>query len=234
MARETKLKIMDTDMGVVCDVKMMNLSGRKPRSVGGVPIEVKSDGSPKMKYKDSQGNELFFTNTHEGVPVMTSGRAYADVNGVIQDPIPYLQLEDGTEVVAEPRPKSEVFEVTWLPKGTEDNYLIEKVYQLKPSKGDSKKDIIRKQNINANTASMKKLYDHMIDNKVVGKAVCNVSSTGKLDYVGFMRAIDLGSEWTIEIVIAKQEKLYAWQESKDFQAQQTTAIPNNGATVDAL
>jgi len=233
MARETKLKIVAQDIGVVCDAKIANLSGRKPRTVNGIAIDIKSDGSPQMKYKDAQGNELIFTNTFEGQPVETNGRGYKDLSGNLQDPIPYLVLEDGTEVVAESKPKSEVYEVQWHPAGTEDNYLLEKTYQVKPSRGDSKKDVIRKQTENANTASLKKLYDYMIANDVVGKAVCNISSTGKLDYIGFLRPIKLGAEWTLEIVITKQEKLYDWKCPVDYQPQQV-AVPKTTSTVDAL
>jgi len=239
MARATNLKIIATDAGVVCDVKMENLSGRKPRTVAGVPIEIKADGSPKLKYKDHAGNELSFTNMLNGQPVMTDGRGYVDEHGQLQDPIPYMVLEDGTELVAEPRPKTEVYEIKgWMPEGTENSYLIEKVYQIRPSQGTSKKDVIRNQTKHANTAAMKKLYDYMVEHGVVAKAVCNVSSTGKLDYVGFLKAVDLGTQWTMEMVIAKQEKEYAWMEEKNFQAQaqqqQQATIKNNINTVDAL
>ena len=46
MAGETKLKII-CDLGSA-DVKVENLSGKKPRTIKGIPIKIKADGSLQL------------------------------------------------------------------------------------------------------------------------------------------------------------------------------------------
>ena len=111
---------------------------------------------------------------------------------------------------------------------------MDSYYQVKPSQGKSKSDFTRKKTYHANTTALKKLWDHMWTNKIVGKSTLNITSSGYLPSVGYLRAVELdGKNWTFEIAIFKQPKAFQWTEEKDFKPEEVVET-RQGAVVDEL
>ena len=204
-----------------CDVKLENLSGKgEPRKVNGKEIVMKSDGSPKITYKNPSGDELAFCRVDQNGTVIAGSlsNGYANSKGELaQDKVPYYETIDGEHIEAVKNEKSEVFEVSKFEpmKAYLDRYIIDKFYQVKPSQGKSKKDYQRNVTIRANTVALKKLYDHMVKNNVVGRGTLNITSSGFLPTIAYIRPVSApnGSqdEWTLEIGVFKQQKRFTWK-----------------------
>ena len=203
-----------------CDVKYTNLSGKgEPRKVNGKYIQMK-DGRADVVRKNSKGELLKFFNEKDGNAVETNGRGYytADVNGI---PIAkadvinqFYQAEDGELIPCKIYQKTEVFEIKKFEpiSAYTDKYIIDNYYSLEPSKGKSKTDQARAMQVKVNTAGMRKLYDYMITNKVVGRAELNLTSGGNLNTIAYVRAVPLNDagDWTLEFGTFRQQKRYLW------------------------
>ena len=238
----------DKHLKIVCDIctfdsKTESLSGKaEPRKVNGKEIEMKTDGSPVIHRKNSKGNDLVFCKVKNGQPLLDAsgkkeelGNGYMDSNNQLAtDVVPYYKALNGDTIPATKNEKTEVFEITkWEPSTNfTDKYIVDKYYQVKPAQGKSKKDFQRLACINANTREMKKVWDYMTKEEVVGRGILNISSAGYLPTIAYLRPVSLGSHWTIEIGIFKQQKRYTWLEEKDFKPREvevtnaTQAIPS--------
>ena len=206
------------------DVKYVNLSGKgEPRKVNGKPILMK-DGRADVVRKNSKGVGLAFFNTKDGNAVMTNGRGYytfdEDALGMKTPKdradliCEFYQAEDGELIPCKKYQKTEVFEIKqFYPLDSyTDKYIIDNYYSLIPYQGKGKTDQSRATQIKVNTAGMKKLYDYMIQNKVVGRAELNLTSGSNLNTIAFVRAvpIDAQGNWTLEFGTFKQQKRYLW------------------------
>ena len=234
MGRQVGVKLI-SPVGQV-DVKLENLSGKaEPRKVNGKEIEMKADGSPKMMYKNSHGEILTFAREWNGQVVQGTTNCYVNDKGVphtAAETTPHYIALDGEHIPAQKFGKDDVFEIkNWCPESDyTDASVLDKFYQVSPSKGKSKTARTQTQELNANTASLKKLYDYMKQNGVIGKGKLNVSST-YLPTVAYIRAVDIGkSQWTVEIGLFKQKKQFTWLEEKEFKAKTVKGQPTAAAT----
>lgn len=204
------------------DIKVINLSGKSNRTVAGKEIEMKQDGSPKIVLKTQAGEETRFVRVKDGkiLEDLSNGQADSKDNLYAKgDLIPYYQTIDGEQLQASVNEKTEVFDIkSWEPvQNYLDKYQMDKYYGVKPSQGKSKSDFARKKTYQANTSALKKLWDHMNNRQVVGKAVFNITSSGYLPSVGYLRAVEQDNgKWTFEIAIFKQTKVFPWIEEKKF------------------
>ena len=221
MAR--KLKLI-TPIGQV-DIVIENLSGKaEPRKVNGKDIEMKPDGSPKIIYRNVNGDLLSFCRVLNGEPIKESlNNGYTNEQGELftnSEALPYFVSIDGEEIEAPKNEATEVFEIKWNEKDNfTDKYLLDKFYQVKPSSGDTKKEAGKKISIIANTIGLKKIWDYMIENNVIGKGQMNITSAGYLPSYAFLRPVKLnGSKWTFEIAVFKQQKQFSWVEELSFKA----------------
>jgi hypothetical protein len=229
MAGEKNVKIVSS-VGSF-DAKIETLSGKaEPRKVNGKEIVMKTDGSPKIINKNLKGEFLVFARYDKATnkPVVDAngqkldmGNCYVDPQGQIaQDIVPYYETIDGEFIPATKNDKTEVFEIVkWEPiTNFTDKYIVDNYYQVKPSQGKSKKDFQRLACVNANTREMKKVWDYMAKNKVVGRGILNITSAGYLPTIAYLRPVSLdNNKWTLEIGMFKQSKVFTWVEELDFQ-----------------
>jgi hypothetical protein len=195
---------------------------------------MKTDGSPKVTFKNTRGEELKFSRYDKatGTPIKDSngtaiemGNCYVDPTGnIVPTPeiVPYYTTESGKFIQAVKNHKTEVFEITkWEPiKNYLDKYIIDAYYVIKPSQGKSKADVQRKLNIKVNVKGMKKLYDHMINKGIVGRGVLNVTSSGYLPSIAYVRPVrepnDSKDTWALEIGVFKQQKRFTYTLPNDI------------------
>ena len=218
------------NMKVMCDVatfdvKVANLQGKgEPRKVNGKVIKMKTDGSPELTRRNSQGDALGFFNTWQGYAVQTNGRGYYTFD---ENPdgtktpkakadmeVSFYETEDGEFIQGTKNHKTEVFEVVkWEPvKNFTDKYIIAGYYGLIPSQGKSKNDHQRGLNIKANERGMKNLCDYMLQHGVVGRGTLNITSAGFLPTIAYIRPVqidDMGA-WALEVGTFKQQKRFPW------------------------
>lgn len=226
MSKDTGLKVVSS-IGSF-DAKIENLSGKaEPRKINGKEIEMKPDGTPKVYYKNTKGDDLSFCRVRNGQPLVDSNGAseklsngYVDPSGsLVHDVLPYFKTYDGDLIPAVKNEKTDVFEVKkWEPiSNFTDKYIVDKYYQVKPGQGKSKKDYQKLACVNANTRGMKDLFDYMTKNQVVGRGVLNITSAGYLPTIAYLRAVQVGNtHWTLEIGVFKQQKRFTWVEEIDF------------------
>ena len=220
--------------------KVENLSGKaEPRKVNGKVLDMKPDGSPKIVYKNAKGEDLRFCRVKDGKPLVTAtgenetlSNGYVDPQGnLAQDKQAYYITIDGETLPATKNEKSDVFEIVKFEplKNFTDKYIIDAYYQIKPTQGKSKSDHQRALTIKANTSGMKKLYDYMAKEQVVGRGVMNITSSGYLPTIAYIRPVDVDGNgaWTLEVGVFKQQKRFTWigsQEVEDIALEQAEQV----------
>ena len=76
---------------------------------------------------------------------------------------------------------------------------------------------------------MKKLYDYMAKEQVVGRGVMNITSSGYLPTIAYIRPVDVDGNgaWTLEVGVFKQQKRFTWigsQEVEDIALEQAEQV----------
>ena len=217
------IKIRAND--VIIEAKLENLCGKaEPRAITykGEPkaLAMKPDGSPVIVRKDSKGNDVSFArlDKHTGKIVRECANVYIDSEGVVcEEPEHFYETVDGECIPAVKNIASGELNITsFMPESDFINdYLIDKYYQVIPYQGKSKVDKVKEVARASNVTAMKRLWDYLASERVVGKGQLTLSSAGWLPSVAFIRAIKK-EYWTLEIGIAKQKKQFTWTEEHDF------------------
>lgn len=224
------------------DCKYTNLQGKgEQRKVNGLPILMKPDGGAEVVRKNTKGELLkYFNKDKDGKPIVSSGRGYCtyeNVNGVDvpkdivdkNDIVSYYQGEDKdkegnpiiTLIPCKKYTKTSVYEIkSFEPLNNyTDKYILDSQYGIAPYEGKSAKgetDHARQlritANVRVNTAGMKKLYDYLLDNKVVGRAELNLTSGATLNTLAYIRPVPLDKQgnWVLEFGTFKQPKRFPW------------------------
>jgi len=113
MAKQISVKII-SPVGQV-DIKLENLSGKaEPRKVNGKEIEMKADGSPKIVYKNGQGDSLAFARKWQDKVIRECSNVYVDDKDRMHttaELVPYYMALDGEQIPAQKFGKSDVFEI---------------------------------------------------------------------------------------------------------------------------
>lgn len=222
MAGEKNIKVISKVAAF--DAKYVNLSGKgEPRKINGEEIEMKSDGTPELVRQNSKGEPLAFFNTLNGQPVQTTGRGYFtydESTGVkiaknIADVVcKYYKTLTGKLIPVVEQGKTEVFEIQKFEplSAYTDKYIIDTYLNVMPSQGKSKADHQRALTMKANVSGMKKLYDYLLKNEVVGRGILNQTSGGSLPTIAFIRAVPVTKQgdWALEFGLFKQQKRYVW------------------------
>jgi hypothetical protein len=89
-----------------------------------------------------------------------------------------------------------------------DSYVISKYYEVFPSDNGMKKDIDRQVAVRSNLSSMRKLWEYLKTNKKVARGEFCPSSRGFVASDGYIRAVEFGNKWGLEIGIFKEEKVF--------------------------
>jgi hypothetical protein len=232
---DKKLKIAWEDG--TFDVKIENLSGKgNGRTVGGKPIKMKRDGAPVI-VRQANGKKVEFCRVDEDGNVHKKlSNAYTDGTDVFTEAETekFYETEDEQLIPAVKNEKTEVFEITkYEPvENYLDKYQMDSYHQVKPSPGSSKSKFAKTKAINANTLGMKKLWDKLNKEGVVGRAALNLTSNGYLPGVAYIRAVkvDGGSKWTLEIAIFKQPKEFTWTEDAKWKPDEVTMPKSSGTS----
>lgn len=209
-----------------CSVKLDLIKG-EPRKVNGQTILMKPEGAPTLKYKTTAGQLARYVEIDNATQnLLSSGRSsvYVDEDGNQHDKKnleAFYVTEEDALIPAMINEKTEIFEIKkWEPAiNYLDRYQMDKYYQVRPSSGTSKKDYVKQREVEFNTEQMKKLWDYMFSESVVGRGTLNVTSSGYLPSVGYLRAVDpddTGKSWTFEMAVFKQSKPFSWKELRTW------------------
>lgn len=215
------------------DVKVDLIHG-EPRKLNGKEIVMKSDGSPKLKYRDQQGNDLMWLEVDKVSGSVIKGKSvgYGGADGIIlpkEQVVTLYELEDGTFVEAVKNEKTDVFEITkWEPlENYMDKYQMDSYHQVRPDCGDSVKDHSKKLNVEVNTVELFKLWKKMNADNIVGRGEWP-SASGYLKKYAYLRAVKVGTDaWSFEIAVFKETKPVTWSEKLDWKP----AMLNQGGAV---
>ena len=88
------------------------------------------------------------------------------------------------------------------------SYVIGSYYELSPHDNDMKKDNDKAIAISINSQGMRKLWEYLNANQVVARGEFCVASKGFLASDGYIRAINFGDKWGLEIGVFKEEKIF--------------------------
>lgn len=194
MARAMKLQIVNAANGINCNVRYENMKGRTEK--------------PEITAKTTDGRIVKEKNVVNG-QVIAYNKAWVteDDGQVYQGEVKFFCGEDEVAKVE----MTEVFDIERFEPLTNytDKFVIEKFYELYPADNDKTKDIDRDIAVKTNLAQMRKLWDYLTANQVVGRGVFNVSSRGFVESNGYVRGISVdGNKWGLEIGVFKEMKIF--------------------------
>lgn len=93
-------------------------------------------------------------------------------------------------------------------KNYTDTYVIGSYYEMFPHNNDMKKDFDKEVARITNLSGMKKLWDHLNHNQVVARGEFCPSSKGFVASDGYLRAVEFGNKWGLELGVFKEEKIF--------------------------
>lgn len=212
-----KLQVNDNKNGFNCNVRYENMAKAE---------------KPAVIAKTSAGKEVHERTVYQG-QVLGPGstqRQWVDDQGQAYSKSE-LTFWFGDEPVLEIA-QTKVFDIQgYQPlKNYTDNYVIDRYYELYPSDNDMKKDFDKNRAINGNTCQMRKLWEYLKANGVVARGEFNISSKGFMSGDGYIRAIEFGNKWGLEIGVFNQEKIF--EHLQEGIPQETPVINNlNGGGI---
>ncbi len=193
-----KLTILDHNLGINANVKYD-------------PLNMKGKDRQKIAFKAPSGERVTFTTVDVTRKPVQTFKAYLDEKGTEYSKMQLTAIDDATGDPLAEFESTTVFDIIkYEPEESyTDRYIVDKYYELAASDEGKKKDIDRKIACDLNRAQMKKLYDHLKQNHVVGKAEF-VATTGHYRAgAGYIRAIEFdGGKWTLELGAFKEEKVF--------------------------
>ena len=188
-----KLSITDRQQGFNANVRYENLSKAE---------------KPEIVAKTSAGVVVHERTTYNG-QVLTPGstqRQWVDDQGGVYAKAD-LTFTCGDQVVSEVA-QTKVFEIVGYQPliNYTDNYIIDKYYEVFADDNGMKKDIDKQRAIASNLSQLRKLWEYLDKNQVVGRGEFCTASRGFLASDGYIRAIKIGPHWALEIGVFKETK----------------------------
>lgn len=189
------LTLSDSNLGVTCNVKYEKLDKLK---------------KPEVIAKAPNGKQVKERTVHQG-QVLGPGstqRNWVDDDGNIYAKSELTFWHDGEQVSENTQTK--IFQVDGyqdLPNYT-DSYIIDKYYEVFPSDNGMKKDIDRQVAVRTNLSGMRKLWEHLKNNNQVARGEFSTSSRGFITGDAYIRAVEFGNKWGLEIGVFKEEKIF--------------------------
>jgi len=165
---------------------------------------------PEVEAKAPNGKIVKERSVFNGTvlaPGMTQ-RKWVDDDGNTYQKQDLKFLYEGEEV--EENSQTKVFNIEGFQplENYTDSYVISKYYELFPSTNDMKKDFDREKARIVNLQGMKKLAEHLHQNKVVARGEFCSSSRGFVASDAYIRAVRFGNKWGLEIGVFKEEKVF--------------------------
>lgn len=204
-----KLTVVEDKLGLNFNVKWENLAKQK---------------KPEVEAKAPNGTIVKERTTYQGqvLPPGSTNRQWCDDTGTIyakQD----LQFFYNGEPVAE-KEMTKIFKIQGYQdeKNYTDNYVISAYYELSPDINGMKKDFDKEVARITNLSQMRKLWEHLKNNKQVARAEFCTSSKGFQFTDGYIRAVEFGHLWGLEIGVFSQEKVFS-----HLQEEKIPAIPTH-------
>lgn len=191
-----KLQIVDEKLGINFNVRCENLSKLK---------------KPEIEAKAPNGKTVKERTTYQG-QVLGPGstqRQWVDEDGNVYAKSELTFYFNGEEV--QENQQTKVFGIKdYEPlKKYTDDYVMAAYYELSPDDNGHKKDIDKQVAVQANTFQMRKLWEYLNDNDLVGRAEFCISSRGFIVSDGYVRAVHFnGTKWGIEVGVFKEEKIF--------------------------
>lgn len=190
-----KLKVVEDKLGLNFDVRYENLSKlERPE------VEAKApDGSVCKERTVYQGTVL--------VPGSTQ-RQWMDDKGNVYAKSQLKFYYEGQEVTENTQTK--VFTISGYQalKNYTDTYVISAYYEMFPHNNDMKKDHDKETARVTNLVGMKKLWDHLRANQLVARGEFCASSKGFVSSDGYLRAVEFGNKWGLELGVFREEKKF--------------------------
>ena len=165
---------------------------------------------PEVEAKAPDGTLVKERTTYQG-QVLGPGatnRQWVDDKGNIYQKSQLKFYFNGEEV--QENTQTKVFQIVgYQPiKNYTDSYVISKYYELYPHDNDMKKDFDRETARITNLSAMKKLWDYLHDNNLVGRGEFSASSKGFTVGDAYLRAIEIDQKWGIELGIFVESKVF--------------------------
>lgn len=181
---------------------------------------------PKVVAKAPDGSEVRESTVYNGqvLPPGSTQRKWCDSNGnqfAKQELKFFYEEEEVSEIDA-----TSVFNIDgYQPLSNyTDVYVIGKFYELYPSTNDMKKDFDKEKARIVNLTGMKKLFDKLLSEKVVARGEFNASSKGFVAGDAYIRAVQFGNKWGLELGVFKEEKIF------EHLQEEVPVIPTQSAT----
>lgn len=208
-----KLQIVEDKQGLNFQVKYENLSKHeRPEVEARAP-----NGTPVKERSVYQGQVLGAGSTT---------RQWVDDSGAVYQKSQLKFFFDGQEV--QENTQTKVFTIIgYQPiKNYTDQYVIASYYEMYPHNNDMKKDFDKETARITNLSGMKKLWDYLKANQVCARGEFCPSSKGFVASDGYLRAIEFGNKWGLELGVFKEEKVFEHlQENVPINAPTQTTNP---------
>jgi len=190
-----KLQIVEKTSGINCNVRYENLSKRE---------------KPEIVAKTSNGTIVKERTVYQGtvLPPGSTQRQWIDDQGTqySKTELTFWCGEDQVDEVSQTK-VLEIVKFEPLESYT-DRYVMDKFYEIFPDNNGMKKDIDRDIAIATNLSQMRKLWEHLKMGNVVARGEFNVASRGFVAGDGYIRAVEFGNKWALEIGVFKEEKIF--------------------------
>jgi hypothetical protein len=190
------IQIVDGSQGVSFNGKYEKLDKAKPPSV-----EAKAPNGKVVKERTTYQGQVLGPGSTQRQWVDDDGNAFSKAELTF-----WYDGEQVSEIA-----QTKVFQVEGYQdeKNYTDSYVISKFYEVYPSDNGMKKDIDRQVAVRSNLASMRKLWEYLKENKKVARGEFCPSSRGFVASDGYIRAVEFGNKWGLEIGIFKEEKIFS-------------------------
>lgn len=190
-----KLQIVEDKQGLNFNVKYENLSKFE---------------RPEVEAKAPDGSIVKERTTYQG-QVLGQGatqRQWVDDNGIVYQKAQLKFYYNGQEV--QENTQTKVFTITGYQalKNYTDTYVIASYYEIFPHNNDMKKDFDKETARITNLVGMKKLWEHLKTTNQVARGEFCASSKGFVASDGYIRAIEFGNKWGLELGVFKEEKVF--------------------------
>lgn len=165
---------------------------------------------PEVEAKAPDGSLVKEKSTYQG-QILGQGatqRQWVDDKGNIYAKGQLKFFYQGQEVTENTQTK--VFTIVgYQPiKNYTDTYVISAYYELFPHNNDMKKDFDKETARVTNLVGMKKLWEHLNHNGLVARGEFCPSSKGFVASDGYIRAVEFGNKWGLELGVFKEEKIF--------------------------
>ncbi len=167
---------------------------------------------PEVEAKTPDGSIVKERTTYQG-QVLGPGstqRQWCDDKGNVYQKSQLKFFYQGQEVQENSQTKVFTIQGYQPLKNYTDNYVISTYYETFPDTNDMKKDYDKEVARITNLTGMKKLWNYLHQNQLVARGEMNTSSKGFINSDGYLRAVEFGNKWTLELGIFKQEKIFEY------------------------